>query len=85
MHPTFGNGKICYIEILATDISRSADFYQRVFGRNVRTNGEGSPGCSSVDLILATGGGVVQPIGAATPEITALFRDTAGSQHQGGR
>jgi uncharacterized protein len=39
--PTFGNGKICYIEIPATDIARSADFYQRVFGWKVRTNNEG--------------------------------------------
>jgi hypothetical protein len=26
--PTFGNGKICYVEIPATDIARSADFYR---------------------------------------------------------
>lgn len=30
--PTFENGKICYIEIPAHDIQRSADFYQAVFG-----------------------------------------------------
>ena len=41
MPPTFGNGKICYIEIPATDIARSADFYQRVFGWKIRTNKEG--------------------------------------------
>jgi len=39
--PTFGNGKICYVEIPATDIARSADFYRRVFGWNIRTNKEG--------------------------------------------
>ena len=32
MPPTYGNGKICYIEIPATDIARSAEFYQRSFG-----------------------------------------------------
>ena len=30
--PTYANGKICYIEMPATDIARSADFYKRVFG-----------------------------------------------------
>lgn len=30
--PTFANGKICYIEIPATDIARSADFYSKSFG-----------------------------------------------------
>jgi len=42
MPPTFGNGKICYIDMPATDISRSAEFYERVFGWNVRTRGDGS-------------------------------------------
>jgi uncharacterized protein len=39
---TFVEGKICYIEIPATDISRSADFYRNVFGWNVRVRGNGS-------------------------------------------
>ncbi len=42
MPPTLGNGKICYLEIPATDIARSADFYRRVFGWNVRQRGDGS-------------------------------------------
>ena len=42
MPPTLANGKICYIEMPATDIARSADFYQRVFGWNVRKRGDGS-------------------------------------------
>jgi predicted enzyme related to lactoylglutathione lyase len=42
MPPTFGNGKICYIEIPATDVERSADFYAKVFGWNVRRRGDGS-------------------------------------------
>jgi len=42
MPPTFANGKICYIEMPATDIARSAEFYQRVFGWNVRKRGDGS-------------------------------------------
>jgi predicted enzyme related to lactoylglutathione lyase len=121
--PTFGNGKICYIEIPATNIARSADFYQRVFGWKVRTNQEGNssfddgvgevsgtwvlgrpahttPGlmvhvmvdsaAATLEAIVASGGQVVQPIGADAPEITAKFLDPAGNviglyQHRGSR
>jgi predicted enzyme related to lactoylglutathione lyase len=40
--PSSTNGKICYIEMPATDIARSAEFYRRVFGWNIRTRGNGS-------------------------------------------
>src|SRR5258707_15406218 len=39
--PTLANGKIFYIEIPATDIARSADFYRQVFGWNIRQRGDG--------------------------------------------
>ena len=42
MPPTSGNGKICYIEIPATAVSQSADFYHNVFGWNIRRRGDGS-------------------------------------------
>jgi uncharacterized protein len=42
MPPTFANGKICYIELPTEDIHRSANFYQKVFGWNVRKRGDGS-------------------------------------------
>jgi predicted enzyme related to lactoylglutathione lyase len=42
MPPTLANGKICYVEIPATDITRSAEFYQRTFGWNIRKRGDGS-------------------------------------------
>ncbi len=42
MPPTFANGKLCYLEMPATDIARSADFYKNVFGWNIRTRGDGS-------------------------------------------
>lgn len=42
MPPTLADGKICYIEMPATDIARSSDFYRRVFGWNIRTRGDGS-------------------------------------------
>ena len=40
--PTLGNGKICYIEIPATDVKTSASFYQSVFGWSIRTRGDGA-------------------------------------------
>lgn len=42
MPPSLANGKICYIEMPATDVARSADFYKRVFGWNIRQRGDGS-------------------------------------------
>lgn len=42
MGPTRVNGKICYIEVPASDIVRSAEFYKRVFGWHVRKRGDGS-------------------------------------------
>jgi predicted enzyme related to lactoylglutathione lyase len=42
MPPTFANGKICYIEIPASDIARSAEFYKKAFGWNIRKRGDGS-------------------------------------------
>jgi uncharacterized protein len=112
MPPTYGNGKICYIEIPATDIARSADFYHKAFGWNVRKRGDGStafddtvgqvsgawvlgrppaakPGlliyimvdsvAATVELVVANGGQIVQPIGVDAPEITARFRDPGGN------
>jgi uncharacterized protein len=112
MPPTLANGKICYIEMPATDIARSAQFYQRVFGWNVRKRGNGStafddttgevsgswvlgrppaasPGllfyimvdsvAATIDVIVANGGEIVQPIGMDAPEITARFRDPGGN------
>ncbi len=40
--PTFGNGKICYIEIPAVDVAHSSDFYEKVFGWNIRKRDDGS-------------------------------------------
>lgn len=36
------HGKICYIELPATDVSRSADFYSKVFGWQSRRRGDGA-------------------------------------------
>jgi uncharacterized protein len=41
MPPTLANGKICYIEMPATEIAGSANFYQGVFGWAIRKRGDG--------------------------------------------
>lgn len=41
MPPTISNGKICYLEIPATDVQRSAAFYAASFGWHVRTRSNG--------------------------------------------
>jgi uncharacterized protein len=42
MPPTFANGKVCYIEMPATDIAQSAEFYKQLFGWTIRKRGDGS-------------------------------------------
>ncbi len=42
MSTTLANGKICYIEIPATDIQRSAEFYKKIFGWQIRQRGDGN-------------------------------------------
>jgi hypothetical protein len=42
VQPKIQNGKICYIEIPAADIAKSADFYRQVFGWNIRKRDDGS-------------------------------------------
>src|SRR5438874_12066177 len=42
MTPTLANGKICYLEMPASDIHRSAEFYEKVFGWRIRERGDGS-------------------------------------------
>ncbi len=112
MPPTLKNGKVCYIEMPATDIAGSADFYKRVFGWQIRQRSDGhtafddttgevsgtwvlgrspasEPGllvyvmvdsvAATLDVIVANGGEIVQPIGLDAPEITARFRDPAGN------
>jgi predicted enzyme related to lactoylglutathione lyase len=41
MSPTSANGKICYIELPATDVKRSSEFYSKVFGWKSRKRGDG--------------------------------------------
>ena len=42
MPVTHANGKICYLEIPAVDVERSAAFYEQVFGWTLRRRGDGA-------------------------------------------
>jgi uncharacterized protein len=112
MPPTKTNGKICYVELPAVDVARSADFYAKVFGWSIRQRGDGHsafddavggvsgtwvtnrkpsgpPGmllyvmmddvAATIDIVIANGGELVQPIGGDAPEITARIKDPAGN------
>jgi predicted enzyme related to lactoylglutathione lyase len=46
MPPMLSNEKICYIEMPATNIARSADFYKGVFGWTIRKRDDG---CATFD------------------------------------
>jgi len=40
--PTFGNGKICYIELPSHNVTESANFYKTVFNWQIRTGDDGT-------------------------------------------
>ena len=42
LHTVSQNGKICYLEIPATDIKASADFYKKVFNWKIREDSAGN-------------------------------------------
>jgi uncharacterized protein len=42
MPPTPTNGKICYVQLAASDVAQSAAFYRSVFGWNIRKRSDGS-------------------------------------------
>ena len=111
-HPTFGNGKICYIEIPAVDCKSSAAFYKTVFGWNIRNDNAGhitfddavgevsgtwvtgrKPATeigfmisimvnsipATIDLIIANGGKIIEPMNTDGQEKIALFSDPGGN------
>lgn len=41
MSPRRASGRVCYIEMPAVDVERSADFYAKVFGWRIRKRGDG--------------------------------------------
>jgi uncharacterized protein len=40
--PKWRTGKLCYIEIPAVDVARSAEFYRQAFGWTLRQRGDGA-------------------------------------------
>jgi uncharacterized protein len=40
--PTYGNGKICYLEILSRDVHESSNFYEKIFQWHIRKRTDGS-------------------------------------------
>ena len=40
--PGYRHGKICYMELPALDVARSAEFYRSVFGWKIRRRGDGA-------------------------------------------
>lgn len=58
-HPTFGNGKICYIEIPSIDVQLSATFYKDIFNWKIREREDGTvtfdDGVNEVSGIWVTG------------------------------
>jgi uncharacterized protein len=40
--PVYRTGKICYVEIPAVDVARSADFYRHAFGWSIRHDNDGA-------------------------------------------
>jgi uncharacterized protein len=42
MAPTYANGKICYLEMPATDVAASVAFYQKSFGWDINDRGDGT-------------------------------------------
>jgi hypothetical protein len=106
------NGKVCYLEIPSVNISESASFFNKVFGWNIRTRGDGSVAfddvpngvsgtwklnrkphsgsglviyimvhdvAATLNLIVANGGKVVDPITGSAPEFIATFSDLSGN------
>jgi predicted enzyme related to lactoylglutathione lyase len=65
MPPTLANGKICYLEMPTTDIARSADFYKRVFGWNIRKRGDGSTAFDDTTGEVSGAWVLGRPLGAA--------------------
>jgi predicted enzyme related to lactoylglutathione lyase len=50
------HGKVCYLQIPAADVERSAEFYSTVFGWGLRRRGDGSLAFDDTDGSLGVSG-----------------------------
>jgi predicted enzyme related to lactoylglutathione lyase len=78
--PIYASGKICYIEIPAIDVQRSAGFYHAAFGWQLRTHPDGSVAfddtVGQVSGMWVTGR---KPIGEAGLIVSIMVSDAAAS------
>jgi predicted enzyme related to lactoylglutathione lyase len=82
MPPTNGHGKICYVEIPATDVARSAAFYQAAFGWKTRKRRDGSlafdDGVGEVSGTWVTGRPPMSTVGLLIYIMVDSVADTIG-------
>lgn len=78
--PTYGNGKICYVEIPANDIGESAAFFQKTFGWHIRQDNHGNAsfddGVGQVSGMWVTGR---KPMGEAGLLISIMVDDAVAA------
>jgi predicted enzyme related to lactoylglutathione lyase len=55
--PTYANGKICYLEMPASDVATSASFYREAFGWDISERGDGTT--SFTDTVGQVSGSLV--------------------------
>jgi predicted enzyme related to lactoylglutathione lyase len=79
MSPTSSNGKICYIEIPAVDVARSAEFYKQVFGWNIRQRGDGQTAFDDTTGQVSGSWIVGRPPSEAPGLLTYIMVDDAAS------
>lgn len=83
MPPTYGHGKICYVEIPATDVARSAAFYQTVFDWKTRQRGDGAlafdDGVGEVSGTWVTGRPPMSTVGLLIYIMVDSVADTIGN------
>ena len=79
-HPTFGNGKICYIEIPSIDVQLSAIFYKDIFNWNIREHTDGhvsfDDGVNEVSGIWVTGRKIITEQGLVIHIMVDSVADT---------
>jgi predicted enzyme related to lactoylglutathione lyase len=63
--PTYANGKICYIELPASDVSTSAAFYRSAFGWDISNRGDGTT--SFTDTVGQVSGSFVTGVAPNQP------------------
>ena len=86
--PTYGHGKICYVEIPATDVAQSAAFYESTLGWKSRKRGDGSTafddGVGEVSGAWVTGRPPMKDVGMLIYVMVDNIRDAISSVEAAG-